>query len=217
MTSTVTGLRPEEGRAAAAARVRVEVDGAPLAMVSVHGLKRLAISEGAEVDRETLAARIEQAEIEATLERALQLLSYRSRTREELRRRLAADAYPEPALGAVLCRLEETGLVDDRAYCAAFIRGRLAARPEGIRRMAEALYRRGIDREPALAAIRRVLEEEGMSEREVLERAAEKKLRALARKPRQVARRRLFDHLARRGFPLDEIRALVDQKLPGTG
>lgn len=215
MTSTVTGLRPEEG-AAAAARVTVEVDGAPLATVSVHGLKRLAIAEGAEVDREALAARIEQAEIEATLERALQLLSYRSRTREELRRRLAGEAYPEPALGAVLRRLEETGLVDDRAYCAAFIRSRLAGRPEGMRRMAEALYRRGIDRDAALATIQRVLEEDGMSERELLERAAEKKLRALAREPRQVARRRLFDHLARRGFPLDEIRAFVERRLPGT-
>lgn len=195
----------------------IEVDGSPLATVSVHGLKRLGIAQGAEVDRATLAARIERAEFEATTERALQILSYRSRTREELRRRLAEDGYPEQALAAVLRRLEESGLLDDPAYCAAFIRSRLARRPEGVRRMAEALHRRGIDGEAALAAIRRVLEEEGVSERELLERAAEKKLRALAGTPRQVARRRLFDHLARRGFPLDEIRAFLERGLPGAG
>lgn len=214
MAPTITGLRPEEG---APDRVTVEVDGEPLAVVSVRALERLCLATGDEVNREALSGEIERAEVEIVMDRALQLLSYRARTREELRRRLGGEGYAEERVAAALRRLEETGLVNDGAYCAAFIRGRLAAHPEGVRVMVEALVRRGIARERALEAVRRVLEEEGVSEGDLLDRAARRKLRSLVRQPRTVARRRLFDHLARRGFALDDIRRFVEASLPPTG
>lgn len=203
----VTKLEPDGRRPR---RVWIELDGEPFAEVGAKVAERLGLEPGREVERDALARELERAETESAMERALGFLSYRSRSREEVRRRLDRDAVPEPIRDRVLGRLEETGLVDDDAFCAAYVRSRIAVHPEGVRRMAEELYRRGVRRERALPVVTRVLAEEGVSEAELLARAGEKRLRALGDLPPPVARRRLFEHLARRGFPLEAVRAWVE-------
>lgn len=210
--AAVTGVGPD---GETPGRVAIEVDGGRFALVLERVAERLALAPGQEVDRAELARRVERAETETAMERALQFLSHRARTRAEVRRRLERDAFPDPCVERVLTRLDETGLVDDEAYCAAFVRDRLALRPTGVRLLIDELCRRGIPRERALPLARRVMEEERVTEGDLLARAAEKKARELGRLPPATARRRLFDHLARRGFPLDDIRACVDRALEG--
>ncbi len=207
---TVTGWGPDPERSR---RFAIEVDCAPFAVVPDRIAERLSLAEGDEVDPAELADRVDRLESEAAMERALQLLAYRPRTREEIVRRLLREGFADERVGRLLARLEEAGLLDDDAFGAAFVRGRLGSRPEGIRLLAEALYRRGIPRERALPIIHRVLEEEGVSEQDLLERAGEKKMRSLGGKSPRVARRRLFEHLARRGFPLDEVKLWVDRSV----
>jgi regulatory protein len=204
----VTKIEPDGRRPR---RVRIEVDGEPFAEVAARAAERLGLEPGREVERDAFARELERAETESAMERALGFLSYRSRSREEVRRRLDRDAVPDPIRDRVLGRLEGTGLLDDDAFCAAYVRSRIAVHPEGVRRMAEELHRRGVPRTRSLPAIQRALEGEGVTEAELLARAGEKRLRALGGLSPAVARRRLFEHLARRGFPLEAVRAWVEE------
>lgn len=205
---TVTKLHPDEKRPR---RVRIEVDGEPFAEVAVKVAEQLGLEPGREVERDALARELERAETEWAMERALGFLSYRSRSREEVGRRLDRDEVAERVRDRVLARLLETGLLDDDAFCAGYVRSRIAVHPEGVRRMAEELYRRGVPWARSLPVIEQALEQEGVSESELLARAGEKRLRALGGLSPAAARRRLFEHLARRGFPLEEVRAWVER------
>lgn len=155
----------------------------------------------------------DETEAEAGMESALRFLSHRSRTRFEVQRRLERDGLSREVVERVLGRLEETGLLDDDGYCAAFVRDRLALRPVSVRVLLEELYRRGISRERAGPIVQAVMAEEGVTEQDLLTAAALKKARALGRLPPATARRRLFDHLVRRGFPLDDVRPCVERVL----
>ena len=154
-------------------------------------------------------------EMETAMERALQFLSYRARTRAEVRRRLERAGISNSIIEDVLERLVETELVDDEGFAATFVRDRLALRPTGVRRLVEELHARGIDRDRGLRVVLRVMQEEAVTEADLLRRAGEKKARVLDRLAPPTARRRLFDHLARRGFPLDDVRAYVARTLEG--
>lgn len=210
--AAVTGVEPDADRAGL---VAIDVDGARFALVLPRVAERLALAPGQEVDPAELASRIGRAEMEAAMERALQFLSHRARTRAEVRRRLERAAFSNAIIDRVLERLVDTGLVDDDGFAAIFVRDRLALRPMGVRRLVDELYGRGIGRDRARSVVRRVMQEEGVTEADLLRRAAEKKARALGRLTPAAARRRLFDHLARRGFPLGDIRACVDHTLEG--
>ncbi|MGH7545420.1 MAG: regulatory protein RecX, partial [Gemmatimonadota bacterium] len=134
---TVTAVGPDAERVG---RVAIEVDGARFALVLERVAERLALAPGQEVDRVELARRIGRAETETAMERALQFLSHRARTRAEVRRRLERAAFPDEVIERVLQRLLESGLVDDEGFAAIFVRDRLALRPTGVRLLVDELY-----------------------------------------------------------------------------
>ncbi len=90
----------------------------------------------------------------------------------------------------------------------------------GVRRMVQELYLKGVPREVALPVIERVLATEETSERRALaERVVTKKLRSPPRSPAEQAifRRRLRDHLIRRGFDLAVVQGVLEAAFPAGG
>lgn len=158
------------------------------------------------------ASEVERRAVDA----ALNFLSYRQRTAQEVRRKLAERGFSPETIEAAVGRLCAVGLVDDEAFVAAYVRDRLAHRPMGVRRMAQELYLKGIPRDFAQPVIERVLQEEGADEWSLACRVVEKKRSTLTLRPgdRAVVRRRLRDHLIRRGFESRLVREAVDELLP---
>ncbi len=136
------------------------------------------------------------------IDAALNFLSYRQRTGQEVERKLASRGFSEETIGSAIRRLGDVGLVDDEAFVGAFVRDRIAHRPMGVRRMVRELYMKGIAREVSEPVIQEVFEDEHTDERELAMRVIEKKRRTLATRfgDERVLRRRLRDHLIRRGF-----------------
>jgi regulatory protein len=155
-------------------------------------------------------------------EAALNLLSYRARTRTELRRKLTGKGFRPARVDVCLDRLEERGLVDDSAVAAAFVRDRLRHRPRGKARLTSELRAKGLGGSLSGEVVDAVLADEGVSEQDLAVRVAEGWLRrqgtaaveALAASTRTVesekARRRLYGHLARRGFRGTDLRSGID-------
>ncbi len=150
------------------------------------------------------------------IDAALNFLSYRQRTGREVRRKLVERGFSSEVIEAALGRLAAVRLVDDEAFVGAYVRDRIAHRPMGVRRMIQELYRKGISRELALPVIQEVLREEETDERSLAERVVEKKRRTLKSRSQdeRVLRRRLRDHLIRRGFEVRVASDVVDALFP---
>lgn len=143
---------------------------------------------------------------------ALNLLSYRARTRTELRRRLRQKGFRPARIDPCLDRLEEKGFLDDRAVAEAFVRDRLRHRPRGKAALSSELRAKGVDGELALRSIDQVFEDADLDDvtlarsvgRKWVARQGAAILAALVdarRTPeREKAHRRLHGYLSRRGF-----------------
>lgn len=110
---------------------------------------------------------------------------------------------------AVIERLLGNGLLDDSRYAAQFARGRLLGPGASRRRIRQQLFQRGIKDDVANPAIDAVIADEEVDLEAVVEKDARKKLNSLAGLDPAVVRRRLYSHLARRGYDLDEINAVM--------
>lgn len=140
---------------------------------------------------------------------ALSYLSYRPRSRRELKRHLRRKGYPSSLVDRVLSRCEELTLLDDLSFATAFVRDRIRLRPRGVTRLEAELVGKGVSRDDARDGIRVAFEEEEVTERDLLEVTARRRWRRLARMDVGTARRRLYAHLVRSGFPPDEVQRAV--------
>lgn len=172
-----------------------------------------------ESDQETAASASSEEVERRAIDAALNFLAYRQRTGEEVRRKLVSRGFDEGTVETAMRRLSAVGLIDDEAFVGAFVRDRIAHRPMGVRRMVQELYLKGIAREVSAPAIEEVLREEEVDERELARRVMEKKRRTLGLQLGDLAvqRRRLRDHLIRRGFGSQAVRDVVDELLPRDG
>jgi regulatory protein len=171
-----------------------------------------------EEPREERTASNASEEVESrAVDAALNFLSYRQRTGREVRRKLASRGFSEEAIEAAMQRLRVVGLVDDEAFVSAYVRDRIAHRPMGVRRMAQELYVKGISREVALPAIEEVLRDQGTDERSLAERVVEKKRQTLSARGEPTLRRRLRDHLIRRGFNARVVQEVLAEFPPAGG
>jgi len=140
---------------------------------------------------------------------ALSYLSYRARSRHELERHLRRKGYQSSLVDRVLGRCEELTLLDDLLFAAAFVRDRIRLRPRGVSRLEAELVGKGVSRDDARDGIRAAFEEEEVTERDLLEATARRRWRRLTRTDAETARRRLYAHLVRSGFPPDEVQRAV--------
>lgn len=117
--------------------------------------------------------------------------------------------FPPAELHAAIERLVGNGILDDSRYAAQFARGRLLGPGSSRRRLRQQLFQRGIGSEVADAAIESVIAEESVDLAAVIEKDARKKLAMLSGLEPPVVKRRLYAHLARRGYDVDEINVVM--------
>lgn len=206
----ITALEPAPGRARG---VVLYVDGEAVCHVPDELRARRRLSVGEVLTGDGLQDLIRQAGLSEARDVALRYLSFRPRTRVEVLRHLrdrGLGSHAEPIVG----RFEELGYIDDAAYALAFARERIRLKPRGMRRVVSELVSRGVDRASAERAAAAALEEEGVSERDLLMAVAERRAGALGRLEPEVARRRLTGYLLRRGFPASDVREAVNRLLP---
>jgi regulatory protein len=146
-------------------------------------------------------------------ETALNLLTARPYTARNLKRKLAQKGFAGADIDAAIERLLANGLLDDKRYAEQFARGRLLGPGSSRRRIRQQLFQRGIPGDVADAAIESVIAEESIDLAAVIEKDARKKLASLAGLEPFVIRRRLYSHLARRGYDVDEINSVMKKVL----
>jgi regulatory protein len=126
---------------------------------------------------------------------ALSFLSFRPRSVEEIKKRLAKDEWPEELIERVVAKLSEEGYLDDKNFARAWVNGRTLGRPRGSRKLQEELRQKGVSA-PDIEAALPTAEVEIENARVAL-KALERRLEGLEERD---ARRKGIDTLMRKGF-----------------
>lgn len=145
-----------------------------------------------------------------TFQRAIKLLSAKSRSITELREiLLQARGATSTAVEEVIGRLREYGYLDDERFAFGYASLKLRQRPLGRQRLRRDLVMKKVDKAVVDEALDLVFAE--VSEEELIDRAIEKRTRLRGQPTNRVQAKSLFDHLMRQGFPYelvaDKVRA----------
>lgn len=196
-------------------RYIIDVDGREFAIVNADALVDLKVRPGVVIDDVRAAQLREAGEFVEAYDRALNLLAFRARSSRELHRRLVQKGTSTKRAEQVIAKLREVGLIDDADFARQLTRSKLAG-GSSRRRVHQELFKRGVSRDVAHAAVDEVAEDEGLSDEASIERVARKKWRTLAELDPPTRRRRLYGFLARRGFDSDDVSRMV-RLLEGEG
>lgn len=177
-----------------AARRNIFVDGAfALAMDEA-----LVLEYALYVGREVSPAELEQwrgADLfQRTLDNALNFLTFRPRSRDEVRRHLLGRQVSPDLAEQVLAKLETLGVLSDQQFAEFWVENREQFNPRSARALGSELWRKGIDRETIEATVAPERDEERALA------AARKRLRSLAQADYPTFRKQLGGFLLRRGF-----------------
>lgn len=202
MIKKITALRIGKGRNK---RVSVSLDGEFAFSLEAA----VAVKEGLRVDQELPSEKFDELASASNYRRcydaAAIFLSYRPRSESELRERLHTKGQPEISIDEVVSRMKEQKLIDDLAFAEFWKDNRDSFSPRSQWLTSRELRRKGIA-EDIIEQVVGPLDDD-----ESAYRAAYKKARNLPRKDYQSFRRRLGDHLQRRGFSYGVINTTVKQ------
>lgn len=140
---------------------------------------------------------------EQAMQQALLFLSYRARSEKEIRQNLKKHGYPEDAIEYVMTRLRENRLANDNEFAQAWVENRNTFRPRSRRVLTMELRQKGLDEETVKEAVANVDEDALAYE------TARKRAPRLASLEWSEFRRKLSEHLARRGFPYSVVTSVV--------
>ena len=199
----ITDLEPQANNAE---RVNVYVDGRFLLGVDGVIVLRMGLRVGQELLPEQLEQlRSEEAEQQA-VDRALNYLSFRPRSREEVRRYLQRKETPPYVIDAALERLDRLNFVDDRTFVEFWVENREKFNPRGSRAVKNELRQKGVERD----VVDELVDSDG--DEELALRAARKKATSLVHTPGMdyaTFRNRLGGFLQRRGFGYEVVTRTV--------
>lgn len=191
-------------------RVSVFVDGQFAFGINRDLVLEFDLKKGLEVTAELQRKILERESYFKARSTALNYISYRDRTEQEIRRRLERADFAEPVMEATVEYLRDKGLLDDRAFAVNYAESRFRSGGYGPMRVRSDLRRKGVGRHMADEVVEDVFSER----REVEETArdlARRRWDKLARESDEMKRRKkVFDYLVRRGFLFGMARQIVD-------
>jgi regulatory protein len=194
-------------------RFVVELDGRAGPTVSLDIIDRLTLRVGAAIDDAVLHQLEREAAALQTYDRAVNLLAVRARSARELRRRLVQKGEDPALVDAAIERLVARGGGAAAAVARQLTRSKVLGSGASRRRVQQELFKKGVARDTADAAIAEVFEEEAVDEQAVVDAVAHKRVRTLAKLDPATRRRRLYGFLARKGYDGDKIRLAMQRVL----
>ncbi len=194
MSMRITSL---EQQAHDPARVSLFIDGKFALGISAELMLKMHLH----LEQELSDADLEQLKSaearQQAVERAINYLSFRPRSQEEVRRYLRKKETPPDIIEAVLERLHSLDYLDDRSFASFWVENRDRFNPRGSQALRNELRMKGVEREIVDEAV------DDEHDEELALRAASRKAALLLQTPTMdyaTFRNRLSGFLQRRGF-----------------
>ena len=184
-------------------RVNIHLDGN-----YAFGLTRITaawLKIGQELSDDKIASLQAEDGRERAYQQAMLFLSYRARSESEIRQNLSKHEFPQDVIEQTLERLRENQLANDQQFARAWVENRNTFRPRSRRALQMELRQKGLSDEASQSAL------EGLDEEALAYEAGLKKARRLQSEEWSEFRKKLSEHLARRGFPYSVIASVVSR------
>jgi regulatory protein len=142
--------------------------------------------------------------------KALRLLTVRSRTRKELKQRLVAERFTDKVAEQVLDRLVDAGLIDDKKFAIDRARAMGKGKGWGPRKLRSDLLKRGIDAEAIDEAVSQAYGTQSCTK--IMKRLIKKRFgtQVLTQKADRKAKGKAQRFLLGRGFEPEEVSAMFE-------
>ena len=202
MTREITALRIQKRNKN---RVNVYLDGQ--FAFGLAAIEAASLRMGQTLENDEIIQLQKKDAIKRAYERALNFLSYRPRSKAEVRRNLRKKDIEPHIIEAVVTRLKHAKLLDDREFAHYWVDNRTRFNPRGLRGLRYELRQKGI----ASAIIDDVLATVDVES--AARKAATKGARRLSNLNPRDFRRKLQAYLNRRGFSYSVIKPVVEEKL----
>ncbi len=178
------------------------MDGAPFATVGAELTAKLGLRIGLEIEEVVIRKLIAADEVVRARDYALGLLISRTYTKSQMIDALEKSGFGDQAVNESLENLEQLNYIKDERYAKNWVKNRLRAKPTSKRAMARELCRKGIDK----STVHRVLAEIDDADEMLmaLQLVTKQATRYKSLTP-NVAKRRLYAFLSRRGFDHETI------------
>lgn len=176
----------------------VYLDQLPWRTTATRVVKALKLQAGDSCQSSILGRRILDEEKRLAMELALQLLSYRGRSRREVADKLEKRRLSAEAVESTLAKLEQAGYLNDHLFAKTWVDERIKIHGYGRQRIKNELIAKGIDTTVINSELERVYSDE--TERQAAMRIAGQRVSRYAGLETGVVRRRLIQTLMRRGF-----------------
>lgn len=187
-------------------RVNLYLDGKFALGISAELMLKLNLH----LDQELSSTDLEQLKSEENrqqaIERAINYLSFRPRSQEEVRRYLRKKETPPDIIEAVLERLQRLDYLNDRSFASFWVENRERFNPRGSQALRNELRMKGVERE----IVDEMVDDE--HDEALAMRAASRKATLLLQTPGMdyaTFRNRLGGFLQRRGFSYDIVARVV--------
>lgn len=144
------------------------------------------------------------------MDRAMNLLTYKPRSEQELRDRLLEKIWTNSGIvDEVIEKLRGYDYVNDEKYAASLAASKLRQKPVGRHRLRQELRRKKLDPEVVESALEIAFDE--VSEEDLIDEAVEKRLRIKGVPGTHADKKKLFDHLVRLGFDYELVRNRLNE------
>ncbi len=197
----ITAIKPQRKNSR---RVNIFLDGE-----FAFGLTRIVagwLQIGQMLSEKKIAELKAEDELELAYLRALNFLSYRPRSKAEIRRNLRKYKVSELLIEPTVERLEQNNFVNDKDFAQIWVENRNSFRPRGRRALSVELRQKGIADDVIQSTLDELVNEEILAYQ-----AGIKKAEKLAKYEWQDFRKKLSGFLARRGFSYAVISPLLPQ------
>ncbi len=141
--------------------------------------------------------------------RALNWLSFRDRSEQEMRSKLSQAGFEIKIIELVLDDLKRLQLINDEKFALNFVKTRMLTRPMGEYLLKRELSQKGIADELIEKTKIQVFSEQ--TQFDIARELARKKKKQLQNVEEKKAKKRVNDFLLRRGFALDLIIQIIEQ------
>jgi len=201
MAGTITALQAQKNDRD---RINVFLDGNyAFGLALIHALW---LRVGQRLTDEEIETLIQADTLEKAKQRAVDLIAYRPRSEQEVRRRLRRVQVDAAVIEEVVASMKSAGLLDDQAFSQAWVDSRQRTSPRSKRMVAWELTRKGVGPAAVEAAIGE-LDDDDAAYRAALSRWP----KVAGLEPATARRRKLGEYLARHGFDYDTIQAAIER------
>jgi len=201
LMATITALKTQKRNPN---RINVYLDGD-----FAFGLSRLVgawLTIGQELSDEKIRQLKSQDEGEVALQKAMHFLEYRSRTQQEVSRKLTDLGYEEEVVSDVIERLNKNQLLNDGQFAQRWVENRTALKPRGHRLMAMELRQKGLGETDIQSALSEAPEDE-----ELAYQAMKHRFHRYAQMSYEDYQKKAGAYLGRKGFSYDVISPVLRQ------